>query len=389
MLMKTPDLILFCKMSRLAAVIVVLLFNRSGYAYSPQMQQAKVRGPWEIVVTMGMDESELRYPVTVPDQNKPTKLKQTLPIMGTPVHLQLEEYLPDLAWTTTAVDDPDGGVVANLTITGKDLNQNILLVSDDPAKHSITSTVGSVALKKLYNSKASSGMIQKLAEPDSVGILTIRLDDLNIPLEYVVKSKDIINLPKSNYKLEVLEYMPHYSLDTQTKKVVNKSGKPVNPAIKVKFDDGTNAFEQWLWSRSSSPHTHNKLPFQVEFVDFDFAEMEGKYIIVVSPENERWLFFCVDGKKHIEKLKIKHPYPLANKDYAFSIEEVLSRAVIKTEWKNISENLAHPAIMTTIKHNDTEQQLLLELNKPGHYKTDSGTLVFLFKTQTQAHKAAQ
>ena len=88
--MKTPNLILFCKKLRLVAVIAVLLFNSPGYAYSPQMRQAKIGGPWEIVVTMGMDESELRYPVTVPAQNKPTKLEQTLPIMGTPVHLQLE-----------------------------------------------------------------------------------------------------------------------------------------------------------------------------------------------------------------------------------------------------------------------------------------------------------
>ena len=387
--MKTSNLILFCKISRLAAVIAMLLFNRPGYAYSPQMRQATAGGPWEIVVTMGTEESELRYPVTVADQSKPAKLEQTLPIMGTPVKLQLEEYLPDLAWITTAVDDPDGGVVANLTVTGKDLNQNILLASDDPTRHSIISTIGSVALKKLYNARASSGMIQRLAEPDSIGILIVRHDGSDIPLEYVVKNKDIINLPNSNYKLEVLEYMPHYFVDTQTKKAVNKSGKPVNPAIKVKFDDGTNTFEHWLWSRSSSPHTHDNLPLQVEFADFDFAETEGKYIIAVSPENEQWLFYSVDGKKHFEKLKIKHPYPLANKDYAFSVEEVLGRAVIKTEWKNISENPAHPAVITTIKHNGTEQQLLLELNKPGYYRTDSGTMAFLFKTQTQARMAEQ
>ena len=49
------------------------------------------------------------------------------PVMGTPIKVKLERYLPDMKWETTAVADPNGGPVAKLSLRGENLQQDIWL----------------------------------------------------------------------------------------------------------------------------------------------------------------------------------------------------------------------------------------------------------------------
>ncbi|MBC8469802.1 MAG: hypothetical protein H8D56_10050 [Planctomycetes bacterium] len=375
--------------------IVILLiagfsvFSSRAYGYSPAMRQGMLSGPWEIVVQMGMDGSMMRFPVKVPNENKATILDNVLPLMGSPIKIRLMQYLPDLKWETSIVEDPKGGAVVQIKAKGENLNQDIWLSSADPAKQSISSQIGGIKIVKLHSSEEIEKIMRELTSSKSIGIVSVWDKNTNKPLEYVANTGDTITLPTSDYKLKILEYVPHYSIDTTTKNVTNMSNKPVNPAIKINLDNGNDNYEQWLWSKfPSSPHMKKDLPLRVQFTDFDIGTTPGNYVFVTTQGSEPWLFYSRDGKKHAEKAKLKNEYPFAQKTYTFSIEDFSNRANIKNEWKKGSEELISPAIIANIVENKTRKQLVLELNKPNHHKSASGTMVLLYRREEASSKAA-
>lgn len=338
-------------------------------------------GPWELVVKMGLEGDGLRFPLAVSDESKPQKFDTVLPVTGTLIRVKLEQYVPDLGWQTVAVEQPGGGIVAKLAVKGKDLGQDIWLNPDDPARQSISSAVGGIAIKRLYNPDTAEALVRGLTHPKAVGIVSVWLEDGNRPFECVAKKAEPITIPGSGYKLTVLDYLPHYSIDTKTKKVFNQSDKPVNPAIKLAIRDGRKTSEQWLWAKfPSSPHEKTKLPLRMRFTDFNLrGDDKGTYILAVASGTKSWLLLSKNGEKRAENALLGQPYPFADKEYSFSIEKIMDGAIIKTEWKNNSERLLCPAIVATIEESGTSEQAVLELNKPLHHKTKSGVLVLLYR----------
>ncbi len=343
-------------------------------------------GPWELLVKLKLEGQGLKFPIEVDDEDKPQKLDKLLPVLGTPIKIKLEHYLPDLKWQTTPVEQPGGGAIADLTVKGQGLDERIWLDSDDRAKQYISSEVGGVGIKKLQSSATIEALVKKLKGRAAVGVLSVRPEGGDSPLEYVIdlSKKTTIKIPKSPYKLKVLKYLPHYSIDTKTKKVSKGSDKPVNPAIRIRLDDGKTRHEQWLWSKfASPPHMKKKLPLHMKFTDFDLGGEEGKYIIAVAAGAEPQLVFAEKGKMRTKKLVLGESYPFTNKEYSFTVEKILESGVLKKDWKNNTEKLLHPAIVVTIERNGVQRQSVLELNKPYHDKAGSETMVLMYRRKVE------
>jgi len=303
-----------------------------------------------------------------------------LPVMGTPIRVKLEQYVPDLAWETVAVEDPNGDIVAKLAIKGKNMEQDIWLSPGDPARQSISSRVGGVAIRKFHNSDTAEALVRELAHPKAVGLLSVWPEERGRPFECVAKAGQTVVIPGSAYKLTVLEYLPHYSIDTETKKVVSQSAKPVNPALKVALSDGQKTSEQWLWGKFlSSPHEQATSPLRIRYTDFNLGDDKGAYILAVAGGTRAWLFLSNNQGKRTDKVVLGRFYPFADKQYAFSIEKIMDGATIRTEWKNNSERLLRPAFVATIEESGESEQTVLQLDKPFHHKTKSGVLVLLYK----------
>ena len=337
-------------------------------------------GPWELVVKLGLEGDGARFPLKVADEARPQKLDAVLPVAGTSFRVRLEEYLPDLAWETAAVEDPNGDILAKLAIKGKNIEQNIWLSPGDPARQSISSRVGGVGIREFHNPDTAEALVRELASPKAAGILTVWPREGDRPFECVAKTGQKIAIPGSAYNLTVLEYLPHYSIDTETKKVVNQSDKPANPALKVAISDGQKTFEQWLWGRfPSSPHEQTASPLRIEYTDFNLGDDKGTYILAVAGGTKAWLFVSNNKGRRAEKAVPGRSYPFADKQYAFTIEKVVDGAIVRTRWKNNSETLLNPAMVATIEGSGESEQTVLELNKPFHYKTASGVLVLLYR----------
>ena len=318
-------------------------------------------GPYELLVKRGMQGAEMVYPVKVANENVPGKLDTVFPMMGTSIKIRLEQFLPELVWEQYTEKSQEGGSVARLKAVGPNLDQEMWLCAEETDKQSISSAIGGMAIKKVQANADADKIAAQLTAPDAVGFLSVWPKDSDIPTVFVVSGSSEVRIKDSSYQFKVLEYMPHYSVDTETKAIVNASQEPKNPAIRVKFTDGDTPVEQWIFSRfKSHPHKANSIPLRVEFTDVDLGNQPGNYMILVSSQGQPQILFTRDGIKKAEEIKLGNPYPLAKEGYSFEIDEIFSDVVLKQRWKNNRNQLLNPALIASVDRDGTKEQVVLE-----------------------------
>jgi hypothetical protein len=327
---------------------------------------------------MGHEGDALRLPLSVANEDKSEELSSVLPVMGTPLKIRVERYLPDLKWETIAVEDPNGGAVARLSLRGERLNQDTWLSAREVARQGISSHIGGVTVRELPRGQASADVLQQVADQDAPGVLLVWLSDDEPPLRLAVKPGMRVELPGAAWKLSVPTYVPHYTIDRETRQVTSASDQPVNPAVEVCVEGQGREYRQWVWSKfPSSPHRRLQLPFRVQFVDLHPGT--GQYVLVLTPGMKPRLVRREKEKTYVEQIELGARRPFGDKRYSFAVEEVRYGAAIETRWTNASDVLLHPAVVATIGSQDDAEQAVLELNKPYHHKTKLGTLVVLYR----------
>jgi hypothetical protein len=375
----------YLKALMVVAVVAGLISGQAmAYPKDANPHSQFLGGPYELLVQRGMQGAEMLFPVKVENESSPSQLDTVLPIMGSSAKIKLEQFLPELVWEQYTEKSPEGGAVVKLRAVGPGLDQEIWLCADETDKQSISSSIGGIAIKKVKAKIELSKFAPQLTDPNAVGILSVWLKDPNEPSVYVVSKNGHVQADDSSYKFEILEYLPHYSVDTETKAITNASPEPQNPAIRVKFIDGDLSVEQWLFSRfAAHPHIANQIPVRVEFTDCNLGMSPGNYIILVSKKGQPQMLSLRDGSKHAEEIKLNNPYPLAQEGYNLILEDFFSDVVLKQRWKNNRDHLLNPAIIATVDRNGQKQQVVLELNKPQHLRSESETMVMVFRRKVE------
>ncbi len=370
-------------------VVFVLAAILAGNAYSyPQGTQTEtLTGPWELSVQAQHGTNGISFPISVEDENKPGTLKGNLPIAGKPMRVQLQEYLPDLQWETNIAHKDNGGIIAEMHITGNGLDRKLFLDSEDDKKKSITATgIGSLSVHKFYDKSLVKKIADQIADPKALGIISVWLKGSDQPVEFLATETGTLIVPATNYRITIQQYVPHYSIDTDTRQVVSISDKPVNPAIKIKTEIDGEAAEQWLWSKfPSHPHGGTELPFRIEYFAFKLGA-KGDHLLAGAKGSQVYIFYIKDGQTVAEKAQIDKPYFFKDKTYSFRLMKIRQQAAIETKWSNKSESLKNPAIIASIVQNGHQRQAVLELNKAYNAQTETGMLTILFRKQQNNRK---
>lgn len=364
-----------------AAFALTAVWAGAAAAQTVSPHHGFIGGPWEVVVKMGLEGETLRLPLTVTDENKPQRIDETLPVMGTPIKVDIQQYVPNLQWQTVAVKDPNGAAVARVSLRGPNLNQDLWLSAGDVARQSISAHIGAVAIRELPPGPAGATVMQELADEQTVGVLLVWLEDTAAaPLQYAVKPGTSVQLPGGQGAISIRRYVPHYSVDRQSKEVTNLSDEPVNPAIEVRVEGEQGEHQEWVWSKfPSSPHMQMQLPFRVRFVDFHVGTDPGQYMLVAAQGLGPCILHRQDEHKRIEPVEFGKPYPFSSEGYSLAVEEVQYGARIEQRWQNASEMLLHPAIVASVVVGDSAEEAVLELDKPNHRTTPFGTLVMFYR----------
>jgi hypothetical protein len=377
-----------CKLSlktaaaALTAIACATLGGQKAYAAGGGPHHSFLGGPWELAVQIGRQGQSMRFPIEVADEEKAEDINKLLPVIGTPTGIRLNRYLPDLRWETTIAEDPCGGIVAELEVKGNNLQEQLWLSTDDPSRQSVTSSIGAVEIRRIHDVNAVRNLPAGLTGSKALGILSVMQGSEALPLEHLAEVGETISIPKSKYSVTVLRYVSHYSMDTETKEVTSLSDQPTNPAIQLRVEGEGQKYEQWLWAKFPSfTHTATERPLSMRFTSFDLSVTQGRYFLVVSPGSGPWLLFPYGGQMRAELATMGKRYPFANPEYYFTINRIVDRAMVQTKWSNNSEQLLHPAIVATVEEEDQKREVVLELDKPNHQRTQSGTMVLLYRRQ--------
>jgi hypothetical protein len=367
-------------------LFVLAVLSQPVWAFSPEMKRSMVTGPWELVVKSDMKSAGFAIPIIVPDEDKPAEIDKMYPIIGSAKKIKVETYYPNYQWKTVPTKYDGPGAVAKLAIEGPRLDKNkaYWLTTEDAARSVLSSPVGSVAIKKLYSADKGQEMIGQLLKPGSLGVISVKLDDKVKPLQFVIKNKFQTKIPGTDYKLKILKYVPHYTIDKKSKKVYSQTDQHVNPAILVQISKGFKKYEQWIWAQTGSPHMKDTLPYKVSFTDFDLNLGKGRYILAVGSPDKTWLI-SNDGKKNFSQpAEVGKSYPFVNEQYSFAVSQVLANTVLKDEWYNKSDSLESPVLIVTISDGDKSEQMVLPLNKAQQTSDKTGNAVVTFRKKMPA-----
>ncbi len=352
---------------------------------------AFLSGPWEVIVRVGLDGDTLHFPIHVIDEDKAQALDQLLPVRKTPVTLSFQHYVPDLGWDVRCSDQPDGGHVAQLSLQGPDMKQAVWLDSADPKKRVVSSEIGGIEIKAWQNSRTSESLFQAIVMSDAVGVLSAWDKASDVPVESVVMPGAVLALKQSQVQLTVLRYVPNYSVDKDTKAVVSVGTEPINPAILVRAEINGQPQERWVWSRFDDP-PHQKIDFPVR-VSFSCTQLgsqrEGKYQLLTIAGCEPKMLYASQDRLVLDNVTPETRFSFANSKYGVVVNEVRCGARIKTVWYNRSNRLIRPALVATLRSHLIEQEVVLEFNKPYHYKTEIGTLVLVYRRMADSAGAGQ
>ncbi|MBN1766330.1 MAG: hypothetical protein JW860_13805 [Sedimentisphaerales bacterium] len=392
----------FKRHSWMISIILMFFAVSSGWGFPPDRRQTgrPLNGPWELLVQIGMQGAPMRFPIKVEHENKPCTFNRIMPVMGTPVKLTLQEYLPDFSKETMLVESEAGSGVAGVLIEGEGIHQKMWLTTDSPARSSLTSQIGRISIEKLEDSAHYDRNIRQLNQ-ETVGVLSVRIteqedensDQRSGPFEFVIGAKEELSLEGTDYHITILEYFPHFTINNQTKEESNQSDQPVNPAIKVRVTHGDTTYERWLWSKF--PHfarsMHPGRNPEAESLEMVYRHMairdrldSQSFFIMVSPQQKPMLVSCQKDNLNTEELVLGRKYSLSEK-YHFIVEQISAQAILKDQWKNNSETLKNPAIIVFLDDDaGTQEQFALELGTPVHKNISEGTFVFMFKQKDPA-----
>jgi hypothetical protein len=372
------------KFRYLTLVLLMMLLEPLLLAFPREQILQGIQGPWELTVSLGGQDSGLVFSVEVANEDVRQTLNKTFPVVGSPLQVKVLEYCPDLKWKTIVARDPKGGPVASITVAGKGAQQEVILLADVPERRAVTASVGGLAIRQLHNASTAHDLLGQMAKEKAIGLLIFWKDPNALPQEFVIQTGSSFTIPGTSYTAKILEYMPHYSIDRETKEVKNYSDQPANPALKVRLSDGQNTYEQWIWSNfSASPHAMSKFPIRVEFSDFDTGTSENRYFIVTAGNSDLWLYYKTTHGIQLEKVQMKHPYPFKDKDYTFTLDSMLSHGVLSKTWFNNSEKLQHPALVVSVESDKATRETVVEIGQPAHVQTAYGTLVLYYHQKSQ------
>ncbi len=336
--------------------------------------------PWEILVKIGLDGPVLHFPIEIVDTDKAQAMDQELPVMGTPVKVKFEQYLPNLTWELACLPKPGAGQAARLTVSSKDFAQTLWLCSRDPGRQVITSEVGGIEIKELRNEATVVDVLEQLRQLRNLGVLSVWQSGQTIPLEQGIHVGSVVALNDAGDRMEVVKYVPHYQVSKDTKTVVSQSDSPVNPAVKIRLTQQGKTYERWVWSRFRlDPHQTGEFPLRVEFSNYHLKDLAGKYRLITTPGSKGYLLYRAQGKTVISPVDQGQFYPFTDEAYRFKIEKIVSDAEVKPMWKNKADQLIRPALVATVDSGQVQKQVVLEFNKPQHFKTENGTIVLIYR----------
>jgi len=109
----------------------------------------------------------------------------------------------------------------------------------------------------------------KAAGP-SYTIRVRHISDFQAYEDHTVRVGEEFFIADTEYAAKVEEYNPDFAIHVKTKKVVRRSEKPLNPALRLAVSyQGHLLYDTWILYQSMIPHTIHEPGYYFQFISYE------------------------------------------------------------------------------------------------------------------------
>ncbi len=276
-------------------------------------------------------------------------------------------------------EDGKGGPALLLAIEGPKQSYERWLLADDATRNRLVSLIGFWRYMAVADAAQRDELFRQFkSEGGEQPLLTVRRADLRADVPLKIGDAQEVAAPKCTVK--IVEFFPHLVLDPTSRRPVNMSNEPVNPAVRVELKAEGEKDERWVFARHPEMNTGGKtLPqFALSFSYPSQRRATTPDFVLVSvagapPELFQRVGDTIETPRPAPDQKITIP----ESNYTFRIARFIPHARLHEEYEMSLAADARPALRLEIP-GAQPTPVWIELGKKRVITTAGGALTVEF-----------
>jgi hypothetical protein len=169
----------------------------------------------------------------------------------------------------------------------------------------------------------------------------------------------------TGYSMELLRYVPDFSMDFATREVRSKSDFPNNPAMQLELTGPTGPKRQWVFAKFPSMHDTGDLPFELKFKVEGHLGGISDYVLILNTteadSDESLLLAQLRGGQVVQKDDIASDRPanIEGTGYKIVVDRLLENANMDNELVNRPDISNRSAVEAVIERAGSRAKLNL------------------------------
>lgn len=292
------------------------------------------------------------YPQTGQEKSFTWQEGKSYPLMQGRASLKVTRYLPNALATTKVVEgsqEPVNPAIFLHIISQDKPPQESYLFAKDKKSFAVEGGLLSLSYRWLENEEALMEEVQRArAEaPDKPCLLKVSIKDG--PEEQTFPVQEGSEVAIGSYEIKVLQVIPDFIIDSDTKEVKSRSEQFNNPAMKVMVKGPSGEDVRWLFSKFPEFDKFQKKINEELELAYRHEDVVGSFqwevILTDGPALKKTIVFIKDNQV-VKKIPwtLGLEYPIDGTGYVIKPEKFFADATLMPEVINASDEPKNPAL---------------------------------------------
>ncbi len=366
------------------------LSQHGGHGAHPLMPDQKLMVECKLLNTENY--APLRVEAKLRDRNLPATLSQEIALPWLNEKLELTDYLPLAQLDQTVIEtDETGEPAIFISIDGPTQSYQRWLMANVQERNRLVSFIGTWRFMAVKDTSQRDYLWEQFrTEYTRDPLLHVNGPDglhrQQLPAA-IGRKKELKGL---DYSLEVLSFMPHFSMDEKTKQPRNQSQLRRNPAVMVRITGSGRQEDRWVFSKfpAYTSESTDRLPIEVTLdCPVQSTSQAPDYVIVTTGKNDLELWSRHQGKTDEQTLTINQPIDIAGSQYRFQLGQSIPHGKLVERYVSSDKPGAVPALRIASKLIiGLTSPLWIALNERRVVNTKAGPMAITFMTSSAVPK---
>ncbi len=321
----------------------------------------------------------------LPSASAPAPMDQIVALPAPRPPIRLKQYLPKASLEQEVVPDKSGKgrPAIQIAIEGATQSYNRWLLAGQPERDRLTSFIGTWRYVAVANEQERDELHRQFAEElTRKPKLIIHGTDGDTQKTVPCEKGRSATIKELGCRIRVLEFYPHYGLDLDAKKPVNRSEKRLNPAALIEIEQNGKTEQRWVFGKfpQFQAEQGQGLPIEIR-LDCPLHREQDRpdFVIVTVNRTRHELWSRHAGKQAYRKIDIGEKANVGGARYTFHVAKFTPSGRLVEAYRKVSGKGGVTALQIEFTDaSGARTPLWLELGKPRVISTAQGPLTVAF-----------